>query len=658
MPTTVNIDQLCVSTLRFLSVDAVEAAKSGHPGLPLGAAPMAYALYDRILKVNPKNPNWANRDRFVLSAGHGSALLYSLLHCYGFGLPLDEVKKFRQMGSLTPGHPEYGHTVGVEATTGPLGQGISMAVGMALAERLLAAKYGDVVDHRTYTIVGDGDLMEGISSEAISLAGHLKLGKLTVLYDDNRISLDGPTSLSFTEDMETRFVAAGWQVLHVENGNDVDEIERQIRASFADPRPTMIRCHTNIGYGSPKQDSSHAHGSPLGPDATRATKEKLGWPLEPAFYVPEEAYTHFAQLAAKGTQAELDWNAKYDRWKSENPSLAAELEGILTNQLPADWASEADALDFGDKPIATRASASKVLTALANKVPALIGGAADLSESTKTNVEGQVDYQPEKTNGRNIYFGVREHAMGAAVNGMALSGLIAYSATFLVFSDYMRGAIRLGALMGIKSVYVFTHDSICVGEDGPTHEPVEHIAALRLIPGLTVLRPADAYESIEAWKLAVSLPGPKALILSRQNLPLLTAHRSTVQEGVAKGGHVLLEDANAKVTLLATGSEVALAMSAAAKLREQGVGARVVSLPSLELFRKQSADYRMQVLGNLPRVAIEAGVTSGWHEFTGDKGAIIGLDRFGLSAPGDAVYAQLGFTTERVVETALGLIGK
>lgn len=662
MPTLAPIDQTCVSALRFLSVDAVEAANSGHPGLPLGAAPMAYALFDRVMRYNASNPNWVNRDRFILSAGHGSALLYALLHCYGFGLPLDELKRFRQMGSKTPGHPEYGHTVGVEATTGPLGAGFSMGVGMAIAESKLRNRFGsDAIDHFIYAIVSDGDLMEGISGEAASLAGHLRLGKLIYLYDDNRISLDGPTHLSFTEDVETRFVGYGWQVLHVEEGNSVDEVERAVRQAQMDPRPTLIRVRTNIGYGSPKQDTEKAHGSPLGAEATRATKEKLGWPVEPAFYVPDEARAHFEQVAQRGKENELAWSAQFAKWAANNPSLAAEFDQFVRGELPSDWSSEADALDFGDKPIATRASGSKALSALARKVPFLIGGAADLSESTKTNVEGEKDYQPTSPEGRNLYFGVREHAMGGAVNGLALSGMIAYGSTFLVFSDYMRGAVRLSALMGIHSIFVFTHDSVCVGEDGPTHEPVEHVSSLRLIPGLAVYRPGDAYESVECWKQAVAQKRPSTIILSRQNLPVQGASREAIRAGVPKGAYILREASGGtpKVVLLAAGSEVSLALSAADTLELQGTPTRVVSMPCWELFEEQDATYQQSVLGgDVARVSIEAGVTAPWYRWLGGKGEAVGIDRFGLSAPGDLVYKELGMNVEAVVAAANRALAK
>lgn len=661
MPTATNVDQLCVSALRFLAVDAVEAAKSGHPGLPLGAAPMAYVLFDRIMRHNPANPHWANRDRFVLSAGHGSALLYALLHCYGYGLPLDEVKRFRQLGSLTPGHPEYGHTAGVEATTGPLGAGFSMGVGMALAERLLAHRYGeDVVDHHTYAIVSDGDLMEGISSEAASLAGHLQLGKLIYLYDDNEISLDGPTALSFTEDRVARFAAYNWHVQKVSDGNDLEAIEAAIRAAQKDPRPSLIQVRTHIGFGSPVQDSQKAHGAPLGPDNTKATKEKLGWPTEPAFYVPQEATDHFAKALEKGAMAEKGWDAVWQVWSGRNAELATEFATMLAHELPKDWDAGLNALDFGDKPIATRVAGSKVINALAPYLPMLVGGAADLSESTKTNVDASKDYQPEQQEGRNLYFGVREHAMGGAVNGLALHDFIAYSATFLVFSDYMRGALRLGALMNLRSIYVFTHDSICVGEDGPTHEPVEHVAALRLIPNMTVFRPADAYETAECWRAAIKLGGPCCMILCRQNLPVMGEQKPLISQGVSKGAYVLRESTgDAKVSLLATGSEVHLALTAAEQLERQGVPTRVVSMPSIDLFEQQDKTHQQSVLKpGVPRVSIEAGTTKGWREWVGDTGATIGIDRFGLSAPGDTVYAELGFTVENVVKVALQVATK
>ncbi len=661
-----NLDQLCVNTLRFLAVDSVEQARSGHPGMPLGAAPMAYVLWDRFLRHNPRNPFWFNRDRFILSAGHGSALLYALLHLTGYDLPLEELKRFRQWGSKTPGHPEYGHTPGVEATTGPLGQGFGMGVGMAIAESFLANCFNrpgfSLIDHYTYAMVSDGDLMEGVASEAASLAGMLRLSKLIYLYDDNHISIEGETDLAFTEDVRCRFEAYGWQVLRVPDGNDLAEIERAIGAAQADKeRPSLIIVRTHIGYGSPKQDRAEAHGEPLGAAALRATKQALGWPLEPPFYIPDEALAHFRRALERGARHEAEWQARLEAYSREHPDLAAELKRMLRGELPEGWGVDLPVFSPKDGPIATRAASGRAMNALARRLPNFTGGSADLAPSTKTTLIGYGDFGLDEACGRNLHFGVREHAMGAIVNGMALhGGLIPYAATFLVFSDYMRPALRLAALMQAHAVFIFTHDSIALGEDGPTHQPVEHLMSLRAIPGLTVLRPADANETAAAWRVAIEWRGPVALALTRQNLPVLDAGRYPISDGLPRGAYILAEAEGGKpdIVLIGTGSEVHLALAAQEQLSKRDVRARVVSMPSWELFDEQPAEYRMQVLPpDVPKLAIEAGIARGWRDYVGEHGDIIGLDRFGASAPGKVVMEKLGFTAEHVAERALSLLG-
>lgn len=659
------LDLLCVNTLRFLAVDAVEQAKSGHPGLPLGAAPMAYTLWDRFLKHNPKNPHWWDRDRFVLSAGHGSALLYALLHTTGYDLPLEELKRFRQWGSRTPGHPEVGHTPGVEATTGPLGQGFAMGVGMALAEKHLASVYNrpgfPIVDHHTYGIVSDGDLMEGISSEAASLAGTLQLGKLIYLYDDNHISLEGPTRWAFTEDVGRRFEAYGWQVLDVPDGNDLAGIDAALRAARAETsRPSLLRIRTHIGYGSPVQDTREAHGEPLGPEKTLATKEKLGWPAEPPFLVPPAAGAHLQGAVPRGAAAERAWQELFSRYRTNHPREAAVLEEQMRGELPRDWKDALPRFRPEDGPMATRDASQKVLTALSPRLPALLGGSADLSPSTKTLLAGTGDFDSTAGEGRNLHFGVREHAMVGIVNGVALhGGLLPYGATFLTFSDYARGAIRLAALQQTHVVLVFTHDSIALGEDGPTHQPVEQVASLRAIPGFTLVRPADANETTVAWTLALEHPGPTALVLTRQKLPILDTERFPTLSGTPRGGYVLSEAPGGapRVVFLATGSEVSLALEAQALLTTRGVPSRVVSLPCLSLFDQQPREYRDSVLPpGVPRVSVEAGVTQGWDRYVGPGGLTFGLDHFGASAPGPVVQRELGFTPQHVAELAERLL--
>jgi transketolase len=616
-------------------------------------------LWDRFLKHNPENPLWANRDRFVLSAGHGSALLYALLHTTGYDLPLEEIMQFRQWGSRTPGHPEYGPTPGVEATTGPLGQGFAMGVGMAVAERYLAGYFNrpgfPVVDHYTYALVSDGDVMEGVSHEAASLAGHLGLGKLIYLYDDNDISIEGNTDITFTEDVGARFEAYRWHVQHVEDANDLDAVAEAIRAAREEPgRPSLIIVRSHIGYGSPKEDQASAHGEPLGQEATLATKEKLGWPAEPAFHVPPEAGAHFANALERGRQSEAAWRDVMSAYREQHPELAGRFQAWIEGRLPEGWESAIPSFEQTDKPMATRSASGEVLNALAAALPNLIGGSADLAPSNKTHLEGYDDFGGG--NGRNLRFGVREFAACAVVNGMALhGGIIPYGATFLVFSDYMRPAIRLAGLMNTHSILIFSHDSIALGEDGPTHQPVEQAMSLRMIPNLTVLRPADASETAACWRVAIQAKGPVALLLSRQKLPVLKTDRYPVESGVPRGGYVLrdTEGPSPDICLIATGSEVHLALEAAAALEASGTAARVVSLPSWELFDRQPADYRERVLPPaIPALAIEAGVTIGWERYTGSREAVIGIDRFGASAPGAVAYAELGFNVQAVVEKA------
>lgn len=664
-----SIEQLAVTTLRTLSIDAIEKAKSGHPGMPMGAAPMAYVLWTKFLRHNPANPKWFDRDRFVLSAGHGSMLLYSLLHLCGYDLPLEELQNFRQWGSRTPGHPEYGHTPGVEATTGPLGQGIAMAVGMAMAERHLAARFNRdghaIINHYTYVICGDGDLMEGVAAEAASLAGHLKLGKLIVLYDSNDISLDGETALAFTEDVRRRFEAYGWQVLRVDDGNDLEAIARAIEAARAETaRPSLIEVKTVIGYGSPnKGGTAAAHGAPLGPDEVKRVKEFYGWPQEPAFYIPDEVRQHFAQVKERGQALEAEWNARLAAYEAAYPELAAELKRVMAGELPDGWDADLPSYEPGAQ-LATRAASGQALNALAKRVPELIGGSADLASSNQTTLKGYPVFSADDYAGRNIWFGVREFAMAAALNGMALhGGLRVYGGTFLVFSDYLRPALRLSALMKQPVVYVFTHDSIAVGEDGPTHQPVEHIPSLRLIPDLTVIRPADANETVAAWRYALAdAEGPVALVLSRQNLPVLPGTAERAADGVRRGAYVLADAENGTpdAILIATGAEVSLALEAKERLAAEGIAVRVVSMPSWELFEAQPEDYRRAVLPPevTARVAVEAAHPMGWERYVSDRGAVIGIDRFGASAPGSRVMKEYGFTADNVVATVKRLLGR
>ncbi len=655
------IDQTTVNAIRVLAAEGVQKANSGHPGLPLGAAPAAYALWTCQMRHNPANPNWANRDRFILSAGHGSMLLYSLLHLYGYGLTIEDLKQFRQWGSLPPGHPEFGHTVGVETTTGPLGQGIANAVGMAMAEAHLASIFNregyPVVDHRTYAMVGDGCLMEGISSEAASLAGTLRLGKLTVLYDSNRISIEGSTAIAFTENVRGRFEALGWQTLAVEDGNDVDAIVAALKAAEDDPRPTLIEIRTLIGYGCPaKQGKASAHGEPLGEDNLAALKENLGWPAEPAFFVPDEVYAHTASVREKGAETEQAWNAMFEDYKKAYPELACQWKAYFEDAGYNPW-DDRDLFAKTEKAEATRNASGNILNHLAAKVPNLFGGSADLSPSTKTVMKGKGDFSAADYSGSNLHFGVREHAMAAIANGIALhGGLIPYVATFFVFSDYMKHSMRLSSLMKQRVIYVLTHDSIGVGEDGPTHQPVEQLAALRSMPGMTVFRPADTFETAVAWAHAITADGPTALVLTRQNLPQYSQSSLDAE----KGAYILKKESKAEpdVLLMASGSEVELIYKAAEELEKEGIAARVISVPSFELFNAQDAAYREAVMPSSveKRVAVEAASSFGWHQYTGLKGKIIALDHFGASAPASRVFEEFGFTVENVVKTVRSLL--
>ncbi|MBI5238054.1 MAG: transketolase [Deltaproteobacteria bacterium] len=667
-PYSGGIDELCINTIRFLAVDAVEKASSGHPGMPMGDAPMAYVLWRHFLRHSPKNPKWPGRDRFVLSAGHGSMLLYSLLHLTGYGLSLDDLKKFRQWGSKTPGHPEYEPERGIETTTGPLGQGFANGVGMAIAERYLRGRYNrpgyPLFDYTVYAITSDGDIMEGVTSEAASLAGHLKLGNLVYLYSDNSITIEGPTGLSFSEDVGLKFQAMGW---HVEkaDGYDLEGLKAAIAAAKADTqRPSIVIVRTRIGYGSPgKENSAEAHGAPLGKDEARLAKEKLGWPLEHEFFIPDEALKEFRKAVPEGERHERQWDALFEKYGKEYPLLAKELKDLIEGKFPSAWEDDIPVFEPKDGPLATRSASGKVINAISKNAPFLIGGSADLAPSTNTHLNGFGDFLPDSA-GRNLHFGVREHAMGSILNGMALSRmLIPYGATFLVFYDYMRPPVRLAALMRLSVVYVFTHDSIGLGEDGPTHQPVEQLAGLRSVPNLTVIRPADANETAEAWRLALrETGGPVALVLTRQALPVIDRKKYQAKaEGLKKGGYVLADPAvgEPELIFIATGSEVHLALGAYEELGKKGVKARVVSMPSWELFERQPEEYRKDVLPSAikARVSIEAGGSMGWHKYTGEAGAVISVDRFGASAPYKTIFEKFGFTVEEAVSRAMGLLG-
>jgi transketolase len=681
-PVPSELDEACINTLRFIAVDAVQRANSGHPGLPLGAAPMAYVLWTRLLQHNPANPSWFDRDRFVLSAGHGSMLLYGLLHLTGYPLPMEELQRFRQWGSRTPGHPERGRTPGVEVTTGPLGQGFGNGVGMAIAERYLAARFNrpdfEIIDHRTYGLVSDGDLMEGVASEAASLAGQLRLGKLIYLYDDNRVSLAASTNLTFNEDRAQRFAAYGWHTQTVSDGNDIGAIERALLEAHGElDRPSLILVRTHIGYGSPhKHDTFEVHGAPLGEEETRLTKQNLGWPTEPQFLVPPTVRAHFARARIDGEKAEAEWNRRLVSYEEQYPELAAELRRFIRGDLPSAWDSELPSFEPDAKGMATRKASGKVLRAIAKKLPELIGGSADLDPSTYTALTGEGDFEssalasPDRQGaaggtwgyaGRNLHFGVREHAMGAILNGIAAhGGLRPFGATFLIFSDYMRPPIRLAALMKLPVIYVFTHDSIGLGEDGPTHQPVEQLAGLRSIPDLHVVRPCDANETAVAWRVAIETRDhPVALVLSRQAVPTIDRSGLGRADGLRRGAYILAdpERGQPKLIFLATGSEVALALQAMQKLAHEGVLTRVVSMPSWELFEQQTASYRDEVLPPAvnARLAIEAGGPQGWHRYARD---VLAIARFGASAPGDVVLRELGFTADEVCARARALLAR
>ncbi len=667
MSTVKDLESKSIKTLRYVSVDGVQTANSGHPGLPMGTATIAYTIWTRHLHVNPANPNWFNRDRFILSGGHGSMLLYSLLHLTGFDLSLDELKQFRQWGSLTPGHPEYGLTAGVETTTGPLGQGFANGIGMAIAEAHMAAEFNttdfNIVDHYVYAIVTDGDLMEGVASEAASLAGTLQLGKLIYLYDDNRISIDGSTDLAFTEDRAKRFEAYGWHVQKVADGNDVDAVDAAIHAAKTDPRPSLIVCRTHIGYSLPtKQDTAAAHGTPPGWDEIDASKKVQDWPVEPHFYIPEDVLTHFRQVKQKGMLAEQKWNALFTQYRGKNPEKGSEFERRIQGVLPEGWQDAAPQFAADAKGMATRVSSGKVINAMAKVLPEMMGGSADLTPSTKTWMDQRGTFSADDRTGANLHFGVREHGMGSILNGMAAhKGLIAYGATFLVFSDYARPAVRVSALSHFPVVWVFTHDSIGLGEDGPTHQPVEHLAALRAIPNLVVIRPADANETREAWLTAIQRRDrPTALALSRQNVPTLDRNELASATGLQKGAYVLadLGNGNPDLVLMASGSEVHLALEAGKILAEKGNKVRVVSFPSWELFEQQSQQYRDAVLPPTlkNRIAVEAGITMGWEKWLGDSGVMVGLDHYGASAPAETLFEKYGFTVENIVKQTLSLL--
>ncbi|MFD0697847.1 transketolase [Paenibacillus sp. GCM10027628] len=669
--TSKTIEQLAVDTIRTLGIDAVEKANSGHPGMVMGAAPMAYVLWKQHMKHNPANPKWINRDRFVLSAGHGSMLLYSLLHLCGYDLPMEEIKNFRQWGSKTPGHPEYGHTPGVDATTGPLGQGVGMAVGMAMAEAHLRETYNKenfpVIDHYTFAICGDGDMMEGVSSEAVSLAGHLKLGKLIMFYDSNDISLDGELNMAFSENVQKRFEAYGWQVIRVEEQNDLAAISKAIAEAKADTtRPTLIEVKTTIGFGSPNKGGKGGHvgphGSPLGGEEVKLTKQAYGWPEEPDFLVPDEVRAHYNEIKVAGADAEQAWSNLLADYIKAYPELGKQFSMAVSNELPAGWDSELPKYTTSDKPLATRAASGNAINAIAGKLPQLIGGSADLASSNNTMIKGESNYSASNYAGRNLWFGVREFGMGTAMNGMALHGGVkVYGATFFVFSDYLRASIRLAALMKLPVVYVLTHDSIAVGEDGPTHEPIEQLPALRVIPGITVLRPADANETSEAWRYALTQSdGPVALVLTRQNLPILEGTVEGAKANLSKGAYVVSDAANGKpdAQILATGSEVQLAVAAQKLLQAEGINVRVISMPSLELFEKQPQAYKDSVI--LPevkkRLAVEMAYPLGWERYVGDQGSVLGISTFGASAPGDLVLKEYGFSPENVVARVKALL--
>ncbi|MFN2453165.1 MAG: transketolase [Pyrinomonadaceae bacterium] len=673
-----ELDQLCINTIRTLSLDAVQKAESGHPGLPLGMAPAAYVLWTRFLRHNPQNPKWSNRDRFLLSAGHGSMLLYSLLHLTGYELPLDQLKNFRQFGSKTPGHPEYGLTPGVELTTGPLGQGFANGVGMGIGAAHLGARFNKpefpIIDHYVYSIVSDGDLMEGVASEAASLAGHLKLGKLIYLYDDNRVTIEGFTDLAFSENVPKRFEAYGWHTLHVEDGNDLEEIDGAIREAQSDgTRPTLISIRTTIGYGMPTAGTRKAHSDAPGEEAVRETKKHLGWPEDKTFYIPDEALKHFREAVERGAHEEKEWNELVEKYEKEHTELGAAWRTTMSGELPADWEDHLPSFKDATKPMATRQASGEVINAIAPVMPMLIGGSADLAPSNNTDIKDGGDFEAATQDGRILHFGIREHAMGAALSGISLNGgLIPYGGTFMCFSDYMKPAIRLAALSEVQVIYIFTHDSIGLGEDGPTHQPIEQLAGLRAIPRLFTIRPADPHETREAWRIAILRRNlPTALALTRQKLTPIDRMRYASAEGARRGAYIIAEAENAygkadasaatpELILIATGSEVSLALEARERLQQAGTPTRVVSMPCWELFEEQPVAYRNEVLPPevTARLAVEAGARLGWDRYVGLSGDVVCLDRFGASAPGDNVMRELGFTPDNIAERARALLQK
>jgi len=665
----IDIEKLSINTIRTLAIDAVQKANSGHPGMPLGMAPIAYALYYKTMKHNPANPNWLNRDRFVLSAGHGSMLLYSILHLSGYKVSLDDLKNFRQWNSITPGHPELGHTAGVETTTGPLGQGFATAIGMAIARDYLAALFNKddlkIIDHVIFGICSDGDLMEGVSHEAASLAGHLKLGKLVFFYDDNKITIDGKTDISYSDDVQKRFESYGWLVLTILDVNDSDQVDRAIKLCRSScDKPTLIITKTHIGYGSPnKQDKSSSHGAPLGEEEVKLTKRNLGMPEDKTFYVPDEVYSHFKGIAECGQEAEDIWNEKVDEYKIKYPKDFALFESVMNYEFDKEWLNHLPKFEDYSEKIATRVASGKVLNAAAIDIPTLIGGSADLNESNMTHIKSSTSFSAEDRKGKNIHFGIREHAMGSVLNGMAIyGGLVPFGATFLIFSDYMRPAIRLAALMKQKVIYVFTHDSIGLGEDGPTHQPIEQIASLRAIPNLVVIRPADANETVEAWKYAINHKGgPVALILTRQKLPILDQNKYGSAKGLQYGAYIVKNSvAKPDLLLIATGSEVSLSLKAAEQLDAEGKNVRVISFPSWEIFEQQSDEYKNQILPAeiKTRVSVEMGIGMGWQKYIGDFGEAISIETFGASAPDNILYEKYGFAVENVVVTAKRVLSK
>jgi len=666
---SVDIELLSINTIRFLAVDAVQKANSGHPGMPMACAPIGYTLYKKVLKHNPANPHWYNRDRFILSNGHGSMLLYSLLHLCGYKVTLDDLKNFRQWESITPGHPEYGLTEGVETTTGPLGQGFTNAVGMAIAREYLGALFNKddhkIIDHYIYGICSDGDLMEGISHEAAALAGHLKLGKFIFFYDDNKITIDGSTSLAYSDDVQKRFEGYHWQVLHIDDVNDLTQMNKAIETAHkSNDKPTLIITKTHIGFGSPnKQDTASAHGSPLGEEEVKLTKQNLNWPEDKFFHIPDEVNDHFKEVKKKGEEYEAEWNKLFESYKKKYPSEADRFLKIMKGEFGNEWKKALPVFENVNEKLATRAASGKVINAIAEYLPTLIGGSADLEPSNNTMIKGSAKFSADDRSGKNFHFGIREHGMASIMNGMALyGGIIPYGGTFLVFSDYLRPAIRLASISGVKVIYVFTHDSVGLGEDGPTHQPIEHFAALRAIPKLVFIRPSDATETVEAWKAAIEHKGsPVALILTRQKLPIFDRKRLASAENLQKGAYII-KDAkdNPQLILMASGSEVYLAIHAAEKLQAEGINVRVVSFPSWELFEKQDSKYKSQVLPEFvkARVAIEAGVAMGWKRYVGDLGEVISIEKFGASAPYTTIFENYGFTPENIVKTAWKVLNK